>query len=643
VSDPSGTDVPPEEGGEGEHTVDLGITGIEEAAEIGIGGFGRVYRARQPAFGREVGVKVLSVGKLDEKAQSRFERECQAMGALGGHPNIVTIYDAGTTDDGRPYLIMEYMPGGSYDDRIRDQGPLAWQEAAEVGAKVSAALQVAHERGIIHRDIKPANVLISQYGEAQLGDFGIARITGGSETRSGVITASMAHASPEVLDGKRPTEAADIYAVGSMVYELITGNPAFFHESDETNLAMINRIYHDPVPDVRSLGVPDSVARVMERSMAKDPAARPMTAGELAEQFREALRQGGDDKAADEAEKAAEEGAAVAAAAGAAAMVVELEDEAGAEVPAEQPTVPDPSATTALPSAAAGLSGPPPGAPSGPPPGGPAGPPVPPQGPVGFPPPGGPGAPPGAPPGMPPGARPFGDVPPPGSDPRISGQHPVPKKKTNLVPIFAGVGAIVLLLIIAGGAFALTSGGGGGDDPPPTTPDPDPSTEPTDGPFDPGGSGSGTSEIPEGQEPGDLGSNDALNALVEPCFEGDMGACNSLWWSSDSGSTYEDYGDTCGGRDGGAADADGLTTCISDYDFTIPEGQSPGSLGSESDLDELAEECAEGDFGSCDELYSESDVGSDYEAYAKTCGGRLPTEALDELLGSTCASTYEDE
>jgi len=222
----------------------------------------------------------------------------------------------------------------------------------------------------------------------------------------------------------------------------------------------------------------------------------------------------------------------------------------------------------------------------------------------------------------------------------------VPAKKTNLVPIFAGVGAVILLLVIAGGAFALTRGGDdGGDDPPVRPGGEEPGTDDpgTDDPFDPGGSGSGsgTSDIPEGQEPGDLGSNDALNALVEPCFEGDMGVCNALWWSSERGSTYEAYGDTCGGRDGSADATDGLTTCIADYDFTIPEGQDPGDLGSDSELDDLAEECATGEFQDCDELYSESEVGSDYEAYAKTCGGRLPADALDELLGGVCESVFE--
>ncbi|OWY60789.1 hypothetical protein B7486_67280, partial [cyanobacterium TDX16] len=232
MSDPTGTGEP----SQGEDGIDLGIPGVEHAVEIGVGGFGRVYRAEQPAFGRTVAVKVLSVGKLDEHSQQRFERECQAMGALSGHPNIVTVFDAGTTEDGKPYLLMEFMSGGSYDDKMKADGTLGWQEAAEVGAKVSAALQVAHDAGIVHRDIKPANVLISRFAEPQLGDFGIARITGGSETKSGVITASMAHAAPEVLDGTRPSGAADIYAVGSMVYEMVAGTPAFFSESDETNL-----------------------------------------------------------------------------------------------------------------------------------------------------------------------------------------------------------------------------------------------------------------------------------------------------------------------------------------------------------------------------------------------------------------------
>jgi serine/threonine protein kinase len=265
---------------------DLGIEGITEAVEIGRGGFGVVYRARQPALHRTVAVKLVAVGVLDARSRERFERELHAMGTLSGHPNIVTIYDSGFAANGRPFIVMDYMAGGSVADRLT-RGQLHWQEAVTIGIKVSAALETAHRAGVLHRDIKPENVLISQYGEAKLGDFGIARVQGTPETRTGMVTASMSHASPEILSGGRPSISSDVYALGSTLYSMIAGSPAFFRETDESLVPMITRIAVDPVPDLRSWGVPDEVCRVIERSMAKDPAQR----FESAAQFGRALQQ----------------------------------------------------------------------------------------------------------------------------------------------------------------------------------------------------------------------------------------------------------------------------------------------------------------------------------------------------------------
>jgi hypothetical protein len=598
VSDPKGSDG---SSGADEETVDLGIPGIEGAVEIGLGGFGRVYRAGQPAFGRTVAVKVLSVGKLDDKAQQRFERECQAMGALSGHPNIVTVFDAGTTVDGRPFLIMEFMSGGSYDDKVRRNGTLSWEEAAEVGAKVSAALQVAHDAGIIHRDIKPANVLISRFDEPQLGDFGIARITGGSETKSGVITASMAHAAPEVLDGARPTAAADVYAVGSMVYELLTGVPAFFSESDETNLAMIKRIYDDPVPDLRAQGVPDSIARVVEGAMAKKVDARPMTAAQLAEQFREALRQAGDTAAADAAEAAAATGVAVAAAAGIETV--------------------DPSATTAIPPTGP-VAAPPPGAPGSPSTTGPTPPPgaPPATGPVpGYapPPPTGPVA---APPGMPPGARPF----------TTDAPHAPSAGKKNgaLVPLLVGGGVLALLVVIVVAVLVLASGGD--DGPGPTTSQQAGSTETSET------SAPSVDELPEADSPGSF-DDESFDALADTCQGGDLVACDVLFTATPVDSDAETYGSTCGGRNEAVRGA-----CSTEYEWALPDAQEPGDLGDDTTFDDLVDDCQAGDLEACDELYAETPVDSSYEAYGRTCGGRLPAIAADDVPSGQCVERYGD-
>jgi len=273
-------------------TADLGIDGLTDAQEIGVGGFATVFRAYQSAFRRTVAVKVLATLNLDDAARERFERECQAMGALSDHPNIVTVYGAGFTtgQQSRPYLVMAYLAGGSLAERIAQSGPLPWQDATLYGVHLAGALETAHRAQIVHRDIKPANVLMSAFGDALLTDFGIARISGGHETRSGVITASMHHAPPEVIDGQRPTVVGDVYSLASTVYELILGHPSFEVAGDEGMVPMIRRILTEPPPDLRAYHVPDSVCRVLERAMAKDPLQRQQSALEFGRDMQAARR-----------------------------------------------------------------------------------------------------------------------------------------------------------------------------------------------------------------------------------------------------------------------------------------------------------------------------------------------------------------
>ena len=272
---------------------DLGIAGLAQAELIGTGGFAVVYRAEQPAFRRTVAVKLLMAGRLDEATSHRFERECQLMGSLSEHPSIVTMFDAGFTAEGRPYLLMAYMPGGSLEDRIAASGPMPWREAVPICVRMAGALEVAHRSGVVHRDVKPDNILLSSFGEPQLTDFGIARIAGGPETRSGIITASMAHAAPEVIDGRRPGVAADVYSLGSTLYALLAGEPAFAKKTDESLFPMLDRVRTAPVPDLRPRGVPAAVAAVVEAAMEKDPADRPHTAQQLGEMLQDAERRGG--------------------------------------------------------------------------------------------------------------------------------------------------------------------------------------------------------------------------------------------------------------------------------------------------------------------------------------------------------------
>jgi hypothetical protein len=175
---------------------------------------------------------------------------------------------------------------------------------------------------------------------------------------------------------------------------------------------------------------------------------------------------------------------------------------------------------------------------------------------------------------------------------------------------------------------AEEGGDEGGDDDTDTTDD-------DGGEFDP----DARAELPDGQQPGDLGDGPAFDALAESCFDGDMAACDILYLETPVDSNSEAYGDTCGGRE---EEADSSADCSTTYDWVAPDPQQPGELGSDDDLDALAQECFEGDFGDCEDLYSESEVGSDYEAYALTCGGRLPAVALDELSSGNCDTYYSE-
>ncbi|MDT5208425.1 MAG: serine/threonine-protein kinase PknK [Mycobacterium sp.] len=266
--------------------------GFDDVTEIGHGGFGVVYRCVQTSLDRTVAVKVLS-SDLDPDNVDRFMREQRAMGRLSGHPHIVQILEVGTTASGRPFIVMPYHAKDSLEAVIRKHGPLDWSEALTIGVKLAGALDAAHQVGTLHRDVKPANILLTDYGEPQLTDFGIARIAGGFQTATGVITGSPAFTAPEVLEGAAPTERSDVYSLGATLFCALTGHAAYERRSGEQVVAQFLRVTSQPVPDLREHGLPGDVAAIIERAMSRDPSDRPTSATQFGDELRETQRGSG--------------------------------------------------------------------------------------------------------------------------------------------------------------------------------------------------------------------------------------------------------------------------------------------------------------------------------------------------------------
>lgn len=266
-----------------EAKIDLGIPGLGPAEHIGRGGFADVYRAEQLSLRRTVAVKVLRAQASDADGEARFQRECHAIGAVSDHPHIVGVHEGGFTRNGRAYLVMEYLPGGSLADRLAEYGPMPVGQIVDTGIKIARALAVAHRAGVLHRDVKPANIMISAYGEPALGDFGIARVEGGHQTASGVVTASFAHAAPEVLEGQPAGPTADVYSLGSTMFELLTGRAPYYRSTDETVWPLMKRILSEPMPSPESVGMSRQLGRVFNRATARSPGERYLDANELAD------------------------------------------------------------------------------------------------------------------------------------------------------------------------------------------------------------------------------------------------------------------------------------------------------------------------------------------------------------------------
>ncbi|HEY6708229.1 MAG TPA: protein kinase [Actinomycetota bacterium] len=249
-------------------------------ALLATGGMGEVWAAHDLLLDRPVAVKVLS-GALagDGRAAERLRREARAAGRLE-HPSIARVLDLGE-HDGRPYLVMELLEGESLAARIDRAGPIPPAEAARVVTAVADALQAAHKAGVVHRDVKPGNVFLTTAGEVKVLDFGIAWCAHDAALTTGELLGTAGYLAPERVLGHRATPAADIYALGVVLYELLAGHRPF-EASSEVELAMahVNAI----PPSLREVApaTPPLLIAASHQAMAKDPSARPRSAAAFA-------------------------------------------------------------------------------------------------------------------------------------------------------------------------------------------------------------------------------------------------------------------------------------------------------------------------------------------------------------------------
>jgi Tol biopolymer transport system component/predicted Ser/Thr protein kinase len=280
--------------------------------QIGVGGMATVYKAYQPSMDRDVAVKILPhYLSQDAEFAKRFQREARAIAKLE-HAHILPVYDYGEADD-TTYIAMRYVQAGTLKERIA-RGPLCLDEINRLVGQIGSALDHAHRLGVIHRDVKPSNVLIDDQGNTYLTDFGLARMMESSQqlTASGVGVGTPAYMSPEQGQGVKVDHRSDIYSLGVILYEMITGHVPF---EAETPMGVVLKHITEALPLPRKVTptVPEGVEKVILKALAKDPAHRFQTAGEMVEALNIVVRKAAAEEALRPAPEAARPAAAEAA------------------------------------------------------------------------------------------------------------------------------------------------------------------------------------------------------------------------------------------------------------------------------------------------------------------------------------------
>jgi tetratricopeptide (TPR) repeat protein len=258
---------------------------------VGLGGMGEIYRAEDTVLGRVVAIKLLAERyAADDAVRGRFTREGLAAARLSGEPHTITIFDVGE-HGGRPFIVMEYLHGGSLEDRLRDGGAQDPAHALNWLEEAAAALDAAHGHGVVHRDVKPGNLLLAGDGTVRVADFGVASAAGlDSLTVTGTVLGTAGYLAPEQARGEPTTPASDLYALAVVAFELLTGRRPYEGESPTAEAAAH---VHAEIPAISEHGdFPPEADAVFERALAKDPADRYRSNGEFVRALREALRAG---------------------------------------------------------------------------------------------------------------------------------------------------------------------------------------------------------------------------------------------------------------------------------------------------------------------------------------------------------------